>query len=89
MVKNVGFESDATNTTGYDLEKYSRKINGKKLSKIKHPIIIEKNKTADQLLFKNHFNGMYNFYPWRLVYLIKILINNPFNFISRVKKSFI
>jgi len=89
LVKNVGFESDATNTTGYDLEKYSRKINGKKLSKIKHPIIIEKNKTADQLLFKNHFNGMYNFYPWRLVYLIKILINNPFNFISRVKKSFI
>ena len=89
LVKNVGFESDATHTTGYDLDKYSREINGKKIPEIKHPIIIKNNKIADQLLFKHHFNGMYNFYPWRLIYLIRILINNPFNFINKVKKSFL
>jgi len=35
---------------------------------------------ADELVFKNHFNGIYNFWPWRLIYIIKILIKDPRTF---------
>ena len=87
LVKNIGFGSTATNTIGFENEIYSREISDEKIGMIKHPENIENNKQADVYVFENHFNGKYNFWPWRLFYLIKILINNPSTFFKKIKKK--
>ena len=52
---------------------------------ISHPCEESINYDADQYVFKNHFNGKYNFLPWRFIYIIKILINEPLTFLLKMK----
>ena len=47
---------------------------------------IEANKKADKFVFNNHFNGKFNFWPWRFLYILKILLQNPKTFWLRFKK---
>ena len=55
---------------------------------ISHPCEESINYDADQYVFKNHFNGKYNFWPWRFIYIIKILINEPLTFLLKIKKFY-
>jgi len=86
LVINIGFNKDATNTL------YSSNTNFKKLTfqefknKISDPQEIKVNNFADNFVFQNHFNGKYNFWPWRAIYILKMLINDPKTFYLRVKK---
>ena len=69
LVINIGFNKDATNTL------YSSNTNFKKLTfqefknKISDPQEIKVNNFADNFVFQNHFNGKYNFWPWRAIYI--------------------
>ena len=40
-----------------------------------------------QHVFNNHFNGKFNFWPWRIFYILKILLNDPKTFWLRLKKN--
>ena len=88
LVLNIGFNENATTTVS------SSKIETKSLifdefdQDIKDPSIFSVYKEADYFVFQNHFNGKYNFWPWRLIYLLKIFINSPKTFWVRLKKYF-
>ena len=88
LVKNIGFNKNATNTlfsSNYENDKLT--FNEFK-EDIKDPSEILVNTKADYLVFKNHFNGIYNFWPWRLIYILKILIKDPKTFYLRLRKFF-
>ena len=86
LVLNIGFNENATTTVS------SKKIETQSLifnefhQEIKDPSIIGVNIEADYFVFINHFNGKYNFWPWRFFYLLKIFFNNPKTFWLRLKK---
>ena len=86
LVENIGFDSNATHTYGlkskynYEIQK-NKKLNFFKKNKIKI------NSKADQFTFNNFFNGKYNFWPWRLIYFLKILCNSPSVFFHKAIKN--
>ena len=88
LIVNIGFNEFATNTLSYS------KVDEKSLkfleldNNISHPCEETINYDADQYVFKNHFNGKYNFWPWRFIYIIKILINEPLTFLLKIKKFY-
>ena len=85
LVKNIGFDSDATHTSGFKYNNVFRKLKiGKKL---KHPKSYKVNNYADSYVFRHHYNGIFNFWPWRFIYLSKFLINNPVLFFKKVSKK--
>ena len=45
------------------------------------------NKNADRAIFKIHFKGKYNFWPWKIVYILKILFDDPKTFFLKIKKK--
>lgn len=87
LVNNIGFGPDATTT----LKSKSNLEDGdffEKISITKDPKDIYINKEADKIIFKTHFNGKYNFWPWRIMYFLKILIKDPITFWLKFKKKF-
>ncbi len=87
LVQNIGFNHESTHTYGYDVDKYSRVINDEDITFDNHPKDININKQADLFVFESHFNGKYNFWPWRFVYIVKILIKNPNIFLKKLKNK--
>ncbi len=87
LVKNIGFNENATHTIStkeFNEFNFSEEIN----KEIIDPISEEINKDADRFVFYNHFNGKYNFWPWRIMYFLKILIKDPITFWLKCKKNF-
>ncbi len=85
LISNIGFNKDATNTLSAG--KNSDFTHSKEFKNdIKDPGKIIINTEADEFVFNNHFNGKYNFWPWRLLYLLKILMKDPKTFYLRLKK---
>ena len=86
LVKNIGFNENATHTIStkkISVFNLSEEIN----DEIIEPISEEINKDADRFVFNNHFNGKYNFWPWRIIYLVIIFINEPKTFMIKLKKK--
>ncbi len=88
LIINIGFNEFATNTLS------TSKLDQNKLkfleyeNNLTHPSEQKINYKADEYVFNNHFNGKYNFWPWRLIYVIKILVNEPLTFLLKTKKFF-
>ena len=87
LIQNIGFNINATSTVSSNTE-YNIAKEQDMNSSIKDPSKKMANILADDFVFKNHFNGMYNFWPWRLLYIIKILCNEPGTFWLKLKKKF-
>ena len=87
LIVNIGFNEFATNTLRFS------KVDEEKLkfteieSNLSHPSDQIINYKADEYVFKNHFNGKYNFWPWRLIYIFKILLKEPLTFLLKIKKN--
>lgn len=85
LVKNIGYGSDSTNSIFrnindiYKVKKIERKI--------KHPKIIKSDLKKDNFVFDSHYKGKNYLYPYRIVFLIRKFISNPFNFIKRAIKA--
>ena len=79
LIQNIGFNVNATSTISSN-KTYNIAKEEKMNSVIKDPANKSIDIQADELVFKNHFNGIYNFWPWRLIYIIKILIKDPRTF---------
>ncbi len=86
LIQNIGFNVNATSTISsnrdYNLDK-EQNMN----FPIKDPSKKSININADEFVFKNHFNGIYNFWPWRILYILKILLNEPGTFWLKLKKK--
>ena len=75
LVKNIGFGKGATHTTSkQDDQKY--KLN-KLPKKWQIPKNVHQNTLADEYVFKNHFKGKNYLWPYRFLFLIKILLTDP------------
>ena len=88
LIINIGFNEFATNTLKVS------KIDQEKLKfseleiNTRDPAEQNINYKADEYVFNNHFNGKYNFWPWRFIYIMRILVNEPLTFLLKIKKSF-
>lgn len=87
LVKNIGFDINSTHTFGLDTKKYSMDAQEGYIDFNNHPKNITANTDADLFTFNNHYNGKYNFFPWRIIYLLKILIKNPKIFFLKIIKK--
>ncbi len=86
LVRNIGFNEDATHTIS------SRKSNEFDISEeineeIIHPQDKEISQDADRFVFYNHFNGKYNFWPWKIIYLFKFFISEPKAFMIKLRRK--
>lgn len=86
LVKNIGIDEDATHSYGFK-DKYFQTKNSNVKIKCKKIKNIRVNKNADEFTFNNHFNGKYNFWPWRIIYLLDILFQDPNVFIHKVFRN--
>ncbi len=86
LVENIGFGPDATTTIRY---KNTNNFDNKsiKIKQIKDPKNLIINREADEIIFKTHFNGMYNFWPWRIIYIFKMICSDPITVLLKVKKK--
>ena len=86
LVKNIGFGNSATHTF---IKSDNLNYNTAKLSfPYKAPVNDKINIIADNYVFYNHFNGMNYLWPYRLFYILKIILINP-SFVSfKLKKYF-
>ena len=83
LVNNLGFENNALHTfVNRFYFNNSDKIKNYKL--INHPKNIDIHKIFDENTFKIHFNGIFNFWPYRVIYILKILILNPLSVFKRL-----
>ena len=87
LIQNIGFNENATTTVSSNKE-YNILKERDMNSIIKNPSKKIVNINADNFVFKNHFNGMYNFWPWRILYILKILLKDPTTFWLKLKKRF-
>ena len=87
LIQNIGFNVNATSTVSSNTE-YNIVKEKNMNSFIKDPSKKIVDIDADDFVFKNHFNGIYNFWPWRLLYIIKILLSQPGTFWLKLKKKF-
>ena len=86
MINNIGFGPDATHT----FKSKNISIRQEILENsdiIKDPREIYVNRNADEIIFETHFNGKFNFWPWRIIYILKILIKDPITFWMKLKKK--
>lgn len=88
LVLNIGFNENATTTVSSSKIDTDNIIFDEFSEKIKDPTFFDVDIEADNFVFHNHFNGKYNFWPWRLFYYLKILYNNPKTFWLKLKKYF-
>ena len=87
LILNIGFNRNATNTiNSSDISEQDMKFHELN-SEIKDPSNSKVNKKADLFVFNNHFNGKFNFWPWRLLYILKILLQDPKTFWLKLKKK--
>tara|TARA_B100000989_G_scaffold198747_1_gene150192 strand:- start:14130 stop:15095 length:966 start_codon:yes stop_codon:yes gene_type:complete len=86
LIVNIGFNKNATHTN-INQNKHKKSTFSEFESKITDPIEIVISKEADKFVFKNHFKGKYNFYPWKLILYFKYFINDPIGFFNKVKKD--
>lgn len=87
LILNIGFNKEATHTNIQDKNILNNPI--KELpEKIKSPDSIQIDNTADSIVFKNHFKGKFNFFPWKLLLYLKYFLNDPFGFSIRLFKIF-
>ena len=87
LILNIGFNKDATHTNIQDKNISNNPI--KEINEdIKSPDHIQINNTADLLVFKNHFKGKFNFFPWKLLLYFKYFFSDPFGFAIRLFKFF-
>ena len=85
LVKNVGFNHDATHTiSSLDDMKYKTKS---LVGKWKSPKKIEINIKNDEYVFNYHFKGKNYIWPFRLLYLIKLAVFSPKIFYKKLIKS--
>jgi hypothetical protein len=82
MIKNIGFDSEAT----YGINnKYSTPNVKNFLRNVKHPINLRIYPKAESQLFNEFFKGKNFLYPWRFFYIIKLLFVNPTFFLNKIK----
>ena len=87
LILNIGFNKNATHTNIQD-----KNISNNPISSLpddlKSPELIKIDMEADLMVFKNHFKGKFNFYPWKILLYIKYFFNDPYGFSIRLFKVF-
>ena len=83
LVKNIGFGENSTHSK-FKLDKITYKNKSKINDILLHPKQIKANNTADNLVFKNHFKGIEQLWPYKFFYLIKILYIATFSFFRKL-----
>ena len=82
LVKNIGIISSRRianfSPTVYNLQSINFK-------KIKFYNKININAEADKYVFDNHFQGKYQLYPWRVLFLLKILLLIVFLIFKKIR----
>lgn len=74
MIKNIGFDYDAT----YGFNKKYSTPNSKILQgKLKHPSTLKSEPLADQSILNEFLKPENLLYPWRIFYVLKLIIYNP------------
>tara|TARA_X000000950_G_C13859478_1_gene638087 strand:- start:491 stop:1447 length:957 start_codon:yes stop_codon:yes gene_type:complete len=85
LVKNIGYGTNSTNSFFRDIGDIYKT---KKIQRtIKHPKLIRPDVKKDNFVFNNHYRGKNYLYPYRIVFLIKMFISNPLNFLKRAKNT--
>ena len=86
LVKNVGYGNSATHTfvNSHNLNYSTTKLN----FPYKSPQINKVNMEADNYVFYNHFQGVNYLWPYRMIYVLKLILNNPRFVIFKLKKYF-
>lgn len=83
LVKNIGFNLNASNTFSHQEFNYETNSIGNKIS---HPKIIKINNFADNFVLNNFFCPKNFIWPYRLIYLINLFTKKPILFIRIIFK---
>jgi hypothetical protein len=84
MIKNIGFDSEAT----YGINnKYFTPNSKNFFRKLRYPSNLKIYPKAENQLFKGFYKGKNFLYPWRAFYIIKLLFINPVFFFRKIKNS--
>jgi hypothetical protein len=83
MIKNIGFDSEATH--GINNKYFTPKFKNL-LRDFKHPSSLNINVKAENQLFTEFFRGKNFLYPWRAFYIIKLFFINPIFVLKKMKK---
>jgi hypothetical protein len=81
LINNIGYGLSSTNSIFRKKEIYK---NQKLKKKIKHPRIRIADIENDTFVFKNHYKGINYLWPFRAIYIINLLIRNPFVFFKKI-----
>lgn len=86
LVKNVGYGNSATHTfvNSDNLNYGTIKLN----YPYKSPQIDKVNMEADNYVFYNHFQGLNYLWPYRMIYVFKLILTNPRFVIFKLKRYF-
>ena len=84
LVKNVGFDKEATHTTN-TFQKFDYNVS-KLIKPYTEPAKLEINQNADKYVFENHFQGKNYLWPYRMNYILKYFFFNPVNFTKKLIK---
>lgn len=72
LVTNIGFSMDATHTK--NVNKNTSYLKRYELNIINHPPFIMHDKVADNYIFRYIFGGKYLFFPYNLIFSLKLII---------------
>ncbi len=86
LILNIGFNKDATHTNVLD-KNISENFSSSLPDNLKSPDSIKVDTDADFFVFKNHFKGKYNFFPWKILLYLKYFFNDPYGFSIRLFKN--
>jgi len=82
MIKNIGFDSEAT----YGINnKYFTPNSKNFFRKLRHPSNLNIYPQSEYQLFNGFYKGKNFLYPWRALYIIKLLFINPVFFFRKIK----
>lgn len=75
LIKNVGFGKNSTNS--FFRKKTDIKNIQRMNKKIIHPKSFKIDNVKDNFVFENHYRGKNLIYPYRILYIVKILFTSP------------
>jgi hypothetical protein len=83
LVNNIGFDGSGLHTfvNRFYFNNFDKIKN---FDFIKHPKNLNLNETFDQKTFEIHYNGIFNFWPYRAIYIFFILIKNPLKVYKKI-----
>lgn len=81
LINNIGYGFSSTNSILREKKNYKKYFLDKN---IKHPKLITSDFKKDLYVFYNHYKGKNYLWPYRMIYIIELIINKPFLLLKKL-----